>query len=111
MSFRQLWENMELSKKNGVHDDKSMDAIRTGINVRENFWEDFMLVINNSSAMSALLDVPVVKISSWHSRVKTALEKVQQTDAVPDPKDKGKLLKTGLEDEGPDPKITINNQV
>jgi hypothetical protein len=90
-----------------------MEAIRNGINVREDFWDDFLLVINNAGALSELLDVPVTKISAWHQRVKMALDKVKQADAVPDPKDKGKMLKTGVPDDelAPDPKINVINQV
>jgi hypothetical protein len=112
VSFQRLWENMESSRKGGHHlDDKEMEAIRNGINVREDFWDDFLLVVNNSGALSVLLDVPVTKISSWHHKVKSALERVQQTDAVPEPKDRSKLLKTGMPEDEDDPKATVINQV
>lgn len=112
-SFQKLWESMESSRKGGHHqDDKGMEAIRNGINVRDEFWDDFLLVINNAGALSELLEVPVTKIGAWHSRVKAALDKVKQADAVPDPKDKGKMLKTGMpDDELPDPHTTVINQV
>lgn len=112
VSFQKLWENMESSRKGGHHlDDKAMEAIRNGINVREDFWDDFLLVVNNSGALSVLLDVPVTKISAWHQKVKEALDRVQKADAVPEPKDKGKLLKTGMPDDEGDPKATVINQV
>lgn len=112
-SFQRLWEAMQADKKaaeKSPHDDKAMSAIRTGIGVREEFWDDFLRVINNSDGLSALLDVPTTKISSWHDRVKHNLEKVRQADAVPDPKDSGKLLKTGQPDE-PDPHTLVLNPV
>lgn len=109
VSFRQLWENIESAKKSPL-DDKAMSAIRTGIGVREEFWEDFMAVINNSEGLSALLDIPSVKIGSWHEKVKNVLEKVRQADAVPEPKDSGKLLKTGMEDQI-DPHTVVTNPV
>jgi hypothetical protein len=96
ISFQRLWENMESARKGGHFDDKGMEAIRNGINIRDDFWNDFLLVINNAGALSELLDIPVTKIGSWHSRIKQALDKVQQADAVPDPKDKGEMIKTGL---------------
>src|SRR5688572_4722759 len=96
LSFQRLWENMESSRKGGHPDDKSMEAIRNGINVREDFWDDFLLVINNSGALSELLDIPVTKIAGWHHKVKESLERVKQADAVPEPKDKGKMIKTGM---------------
>ena len=96
ISFQCLLENMSQHHKRS--EEKAMDAIRTGINIRENFWDDFLLVINNSDAMSELLDVPAVKVSSWHNRVRAVLNKVQQTDAVPDPDKKSKTIPTGDND-------------
>lgn len=98
ISFQRLWENIEASKKSPL-DDKAMSAIRTGIGVREEFWDDFLAVVNNSEGLSALLDIPSVKIGAWHEKVRNTLEKVRQADAVPDPKDSGALLKTGGGDE------------
>jgi len=106
-SFQRLWENMEDSRR-GHHDDKGMEAIRNGINVRDDFWEDFLLVINNSGALSELLEVPVTKISGWHERVKSALDKVKQADSTPEPKDKGKMLKTGSGSFSDDPGIILH---
>lgn len=97
VSFQRLWESMESSRKGGHHlDDKAMEAIRNGINVQEDFWDNFLLVINNSGALSVLLDIPVSKISGWHQKVKETLERVKEADSVPEPKDKGKMLKTGM---------------
>lgn len=101
------------SHKGHHQDDKGMEAIRNGINIRDDFWDDFLLVINNAGALSELLEVPVTKISGWHSRVSAALEKVKQADTVPDPNDKGEMLKTGMPDDDlePDPKVNVINQV
>lgn len=111
VSFQRLWENIEAAKKDkSPHDDKAMSAIRTGIGIREEFWDDFLSVINNSEGLSALLDVPTVKIGAWHAKVKHALDRVRQADATPDAKDSGKLLKTGM-DEEPDPHTVVMNPV
>lgn len=102
-----MLESMEMSKKSS-QDDKSMGAIRNGLNVREDFWDDFLLVINNSGGVSELLDVPVTKIAGWHSKVREALDRVKSADAAPEPSDNGKLLKTGLP-AGGDPKAGLTN--
>ena len=99
MSFQKLWENMQSQKNKSSHDDKSMSVIRTGLGVDENFWDNFLQVINNSEGLSQLLDVPTTKISSWHSKVREVLDKVKEADSTPDLKDSGKLLKTGQSDE------------
>lgn len=111
-SFQKLWENMQAAKQSqsSPHDDKAMSAIRTGIGIREEFWDDFLQVINNSEGLSQLLDIPVTKIASWHEKVKQVLDQVQKADATPDPKDNGKLLKTGQSDEI-DPHTVVTNQI
>lgn len=109
-SFQRLWENIQTSKEKSPQDDRAMMAIRTGIGIRDNFWEDFLLVINNSEGLSELLDVPTVKISEWHDKIKQALEKVQKVDGTPEPKDNGKLLKTGHSDEL-DPHTIVTNPI
>ena len=109
-SLQRLWENIQAQKEKTPHDDKAMSVIRTGIGVREEFWDDFLMVINNSEGLSQLLDVPVTKIAGWHDKVQHALDKVRQVDTSPDPTDSGKLLKTGQPD-GPDPHTIVMNPV
>jgi hypothetical protein len=109
-SFQRLWENIQAQKEKTPQDDRAMSAIRTGIGIRDEFWDDFLLVINNSEGLSQLLDIPTTKISGWHDKVKHVLDKVRQADASPDPKDNGKLLKTGQSDE-PDPHTIVMNPV
>ena len=110
MNFQKLWENIQAEKQTepSPHDDQAMSAIRTGIGIRQEFWDDFLQVINNSEGLAQLLDIPVTKIAGWHEKVKHALDKVQKTDAMPDPKDNGKLLKTGQSDEI-DPHTIVTN--
>lgn len=109
-SFQKLWEDIQSQKENTPQEDKSMSAIRTGLGVRDEFWDDFLLVINNSEGISQLLDIPTTKISSWHDKVKHVLNNVRQADTSPDVKDNGKLLKTGQPDE-PDPHALVMNPV
>lgn len=88
-------EHMDVFREE-VHDKgdkKSAEAIRTGINIREEFWEDFLLLINNSSALAELLKVPATKISSWRSRVQRYLDLVKSEDDVPDPKKRAKMIR------------------
>lgn len=95
ISFQQLWENMEASRDE-PSESKASSVIRTGIGVSEDFWDNFLAVINNSTGLSELLDVPVTKISSWHHRIREELDKVKQADGVPDTSTKKKMLHTGL---------------
>lgn len=108
-SFQRLWENIQAEKETSPQDDKAMSAIRTGIGVHDEFWDEFLLVINNSEGISQLLDIPTTKISGWHDKVKHALNKVKQADSSTDVKDNGKLLKTGQPDEL-DPNTIVTQQ-
>lgn len=95
ISFQKLWENMEASK-NSSSESKASSAIRTGIGIREDFWDDFLAVINNSSGLSELLDIPVTKIASWHQKIKEELNKVKKADETPDSSSNRKMIHTGL---------------
>mgnify|MGYP006056577383 CR=1 FL=1 len=94
MNFYKVWESMHAAP-----DDGAAEAIRVGLNVRDDFWDDFLMVVNNSGALSELLDVPTTKISGWHEKIKAALSRVREADAQPS--DKGKMIKTGLPSENP----------
>lgn len=107
-SFQKLWENIQATKEKSPKDDRAVSAIRTGIGVRDNFWDDFLLVVNNSEGLAALLDIPATKISSWHDKIKQTLNQVHQMDNTPKPKNNGKLLKTGHSDEIDPNTVTTN---
>ena len=95
VSFQKIMEHMEVYRegKNDKTERKSAEAIRTGINIREDFWEDFLLLLNNSAALGELLNVPSTKIASWRSRVQRYLEQVKEEDQVPDPKKRAKMIR------------------
>jgi len=110
VSFQRLWEHMYAPEKDAEHiDTKSMKAIRTGIAVRENFWDDFVQVCNNSDAIAELLGVRPEQVSGWGSRVKHNLDRVQKADTAGDSegKQKTKVLDTGDDLGG----ISMNNNL
>lgn len=97
-SFQRLWENMR-SFKEESNDDLALSAIRTGIGIRENFWDDFLKLTNNSEGLSALLNVPITDIVTWHDKIKEAVHKVGKDDAESDVDKHKKLIKTGMPEE------------
>lgn len=108
VSFRQLLENMYAPEKDAEHiDTKSMKAIRTGIAVRENFWDDFLQVCNNADALAELLGVRPEQVSGWGARIKHNLQRVHKADDAGDgdEKPKTKVMDTGNELGG----IAVNN--
>jgi len=102
ISFQKLWENMETAKGDEPIDSKASSAIRTGIGVREDFWDDFLAVINNSSGLAELLDIPVTKISSWHHRIREELDKIKKADESPSGSGNRTMIHTGLPDDDED---------
>jgi DnaJ-domain-containing protein 1 len=75
-------------------EEMAIRAIRSGLNVNENFWEDFISMIGNSDAVAVLLDIPKEKITGWASRIRQLLEKIQNMDSSSD-KTKHKMINTG----------------
>lgn len=100
VSFAKLWEQMQEDEEVGA-DTPEMEAIRTGLNQNEDFWDQFLLVCNNSNALATLLGVRPDQVSSWHPKVQKALDKVRKSDDQPSGSDdvKKEMLPTG--DDGP----------
>ncbi len=95
VSFQKIMEHMEVFREsqNDKTDKKAAEAIRAGINIREDFWDDFLLLINSSSALAELFKIPATKISLWRSRVQHYLDQVKAEDEVPDPKKRAKMIR------------------
>lgn len=91
MSFQKLWEEMKLSKEKEILiEDSALTAIRSGMGLHEDFWHNFMMIINNSDGISKLLDTPVEKIVTWREKIQKAIKKVKEQD---DEKEVGKNKK------------------
>ena len=48
-------------------EEMAIRAIRSGLNVNENFWEDFISMIGNSDAVAVLLDRKSTRLNSSHT--------------------------------------------
>lgn len=79
------------------HDSKGMRAVRTGLNINEEFWDQFIQVCNNTDDLAELLGVSPTAISTWATKVKEAVDKVKQADSQgkSDEKVKNKVMDTG----------------
>jgi len=69
------------------------EAIRIGMNIRADFWDDFIKLANNGESLSRLLGIDADKISDWPRRVKESIEKAQQDDE--EGGDKKTMIPTG----------------
>jgi len=85
-----------MNESTGSLEESKSKAIRNGLGIREGFWDDFLLLLNNVEAVASLLDVSPEKVGTWHEAIKKELEKVHDSDNEVVPKDKNRLLKTGL---------------
>lgn len=92
MTFLEAWEKTRGIKEQGEH--AAVSAIFTGVNVAEDFWDNFILVCNNKDGMAALLNVGPEKIASWPPIVQQYLEK-SKDHTNPEAKEKTHMIDTG----------------
>lgn len=87
---------MEKSFKDYMEKKEKNNIIETGYNVSDNFWEDFLLVLNNSRGLSELLGVPRGKISTWNKKINEAIKTYKDKKQEIKINKKHKIIKTGL---------------
>lgn len=70
-SFGSLFENMDYQKKlrKEQEEKKALEAIQSGLNLDEEFWSDFLSLVNNSEALGALLGIRAANIHEWRNRI------------------------------------------
>lgn len=75
------------------------DVIKSGLNLDKDFWDNFMHISGNADGLSKLLGVSKDKIISWNSKIKSALEKVQDDESGDDEKtgERSNMIGTGNE--------------
>lgn len=96
LSFCQLLESMKDSDQ--LTDDKSVDVVRSGININDKFWDEFIQVCGNADGLATLLDVPRHKVAGWASKIYDVLEKIHNDDDQTAATAKAKSLDTGNPD-------------
>lgn len=91
----------EKPDSSGIGDgDEAANAIRSGLNLKPDFWDDFIKLTNNTDALASLLKVDEDQVAQWGALVSSALEKVKSQDQVePDDSDstsgKNNMMHTG----------------
>ena len=66
--------------KDYIKDKKDHNVILTGLNVDENFWNNFLLVINNGQGLADLLGLSRSKILTWSKKIKDGLKEYENRD-------------------------------
>ena len=95
-NFCNLFENMDYNKKLKEEqiEMKAVEAIQKGLQLDDDFWRNFLLLINNSDALGALLNVKSEKVNTWRHNVKKYLTKYyeKETDEVANIQKKKKFV-------------------
>jgi hypothetical protein len=97
ITFGRLWENMAFEEE-PTENTKAMKAIRLGLNIRDDFWDDFIRLMNSPEAVADLLNLRPDQVSSWGSLVSENLDKVRNADNLDKKQIKRhKVLHTGAD--------------
>lgn len=96
MTFLETWERLRSIKEN--NDDAAIGAIFTGLNVANDFWDNFILVCNNKEGFANLLNISPDKVNSWPLLIKQNLEKAKK-EKNPETKEKTHILDTGVQED------------
>ncbi len=87
-SLWKIWENMDQDasplKASGEHS-QAMQVIRAGLDLRgedanKSFWDDFIQLTSNTSALAELLDVRPEQVAKWHSTIQELVDRVREED-------------------------------
>jgi hypothetical protein len=75
-NFGMLFERMESDKRHSKEEEKRMaiECIKDGLAIDENFWKNFIMLLNNPENLSKLLGISPVKITNWYSRIQKYLD-------------------------------------
>jgi len=86
---------MEKSFKDYIEKKEKNNIIQTGYNISDNFWEDFLLVLNNGRGLSDLLGVSRGKVSTWNKKINEAVKDYKNRKTDLKVNKKNKIIKTG----------------
>ena len=77
--------------KDSNKEEKIKEIISFGKNIRDDFWDDFILLLNDPDGLSALLGISEDEIVTWHSKIKKYLN--DKDDELEIYKKRRKILK------------------
>jgi hypothetical protein len=103
LSFLSVIDRM--SKKHFVYyenvdeigQDKATNVVRSGINLDQDFWDNFISILNNANGVAELFDVPREKVTNWASRIKEIINKINSEDNEKAKGNKAEIVPTGNE--------------
>ena len=63
-----------------IEDSLAVDAIRQGFLTDPDFWQKFILLLNNPEALAKLFNVPHHKVTAWYPRIEKYLQKYMEEE-------------------------------
>lgn len=74
-NFNFLLERLSSIKDNDHYkEEKIKDLIQLGKKIDESFWDNFLIIINNTEAFGILFDIPEEKITNIYRKIKKYLK-------------------------------------
>lgn len=90
-------ENITLEHSNEMSNSRVIGAIRAGLNIDPQFWDNFLKVCNQSAALSELLGVRKEVIANWPNLIRNNLEQVRVLDGQDAQHKRANLIQTGYQ--------------
>lgn len=75
--------------------DRAVEVVRAGLNIGDDFWDNFIQVIGNPDGVADLLDIPKEKVTGWAPRIQKVIDQVSHHDDESSKEEKSKMLSTG----------------
>ncbi|RDJ35492.1 MAG: hypothetical protein DWQ19_11795 [Crenarchaeota archaeon] len=94
-SFGQVLERMQNESVKTSENPEAAAAVRAGLNLNADFWDDFIKICNQSKALSELLGVRRDVIARWPNEVRKALAQIERQDSAEAMNKKASLITTG----------------
>ena len=63
-----------IKDKDNYKEEKIKDLIQLGKKIDESFWDNFLIILNNTDSFSILFDIPEEKISNIYRKIKKYLK-------------------------------------
>lgn len=81
--------------QNYIEKKEKNKIIEIGLNIDNNFWQNFLSILNHSEGLSDLLNVSKNKVASWRKNISESLKDYENQKLILINK-KEKIIKTGL---------------
>lgn len=94
-SFATIMESLRLARDEKRHRESlAARIIKKGNEINENFWEDFLILLEDPEALSVLLHVSESKVASWYSKIRSELNKGTEDSYEIQMPSKRRIIKT-----------------